>query len=48
MELKESLGMTLGGMDATHGLLQRAVAAGLGDAYWPSLIEVIDGDRECQ
>ena len=48
MELKESLGMTLGGMDATHGLLQRAVAAGLGDAYWPSLIEVIDGDGECR
>ena len=48
MELKESLGMTLGGMDATHGLLQRAVAAGLGDAYWPSLIEAIDGAGECK
>ncbi len=47
MELKESLGMTLGGMDAAHGLLERAVAAGLGDAYWPALIEVIDGDRKC-
>ncbi|MCY4503122.1 MAG: NAD(P)-dependent oxidoreductase, partial [Alphaproteobacteria bacterium] len=46
MELKESLGMTLGGMDATHGLLERAAAAGLGDAYWPSLIEVIDGGKE--
>ena len=48
MELKETLGMTLGGMDATHGLLQRTVAAGLGDAYWPSLIEVIDGGKECK
>ena len=48
MELKESLGMTLGGMETVHGLLERAVAAGLGDAYWPSLIEVIDGSRECK
>ena len=48
MELKESLGMTLGGMDAAHGLLERAVAAGFGDAYWPALIEVIDGGRECK
>ena len=47
MELKEASGMTLGGMDATHGLLQRTVAAGLGDAYWPALIEVIDGGSEC-
>ena len=48
MELKESLGMTLGGMELTRGLLERAVAAGFGDAYWPALIEVIDGGRECK
>ena len=47
MELKEASGMTLGGMDATHGLLQRTVAAGFGDAYWPSLIQVIDEEGEC-
>ncbi len=47
MELKEALGMRLGGLDAVHGLLQRTVAAGFGDAYWPSLIEVIDEDGEC-
>ena len=46
MELKDSLGMTLGGMETVHGLLERTVAAGLGDAYWPALIEVIDGGGE--
>ena len=48
MELKETLGMTLGGMDATHDLLQRTVAAGLGDAYWPALIHAIDDGIEAE
>ena len=41
MELKESLGMTLAGMETVHGLLERTVAAGLGDAYWPALIHAV-------
>ena len=46
MELKESLGMTLGGMELTHGLLERTVAAGLGDAYWPALIHAVEEGGE--
>ena len=42
MELKEALGMRLGGMELTRGLLERTVAAGLADAYWPALIHVIE------
>ena len=42
MELKESLGMRLEGMEVVHGLLERTVAAGLGDAYWPSLIHAVE------
>ena len=41
MELKESLGMTLAGMETVHGLMERTVAAGLGDAYWPALIHAV-------
>ena len=42
MELKESLGMTLAGMETAHGLLECTVAAGLGDAYWPALIHAVE------
>ena len=44
MELKEALGMRLGGMELTHGLLERTVAAGFADAYWPALIHAIEED----
>ncbi len=42
MELKEASGMTLAGMETAHGLLERTVAAGLGDAYWPALIHAVE------
>ena len=42
MELKESLGMSLAGMETVHGLLERTVAAGFADAYWPALIHAIE------
>ena len=46
MELKESLGMTLGGMELVHSLLERTVAAGFGDAYWPALIHAVEEGGE--
>ena len=42
MELKESLGMSLAGMETVHGLLERTVAEGFGDAYWPALIHAVE------
>jgi 3-hydroxyisobutyrate dehydrogenase-like beta-hydroxyacid dehydrogenase len=48
MALKDQLGLTLDGMDATHALLERTVAAGLGNAYWPSLIKVIGQEPESE
>ena len=48
MALKDQLGLTLDGMDATHALLEKTVAAGLGNAYWPSLIKVIGQEPESE
>ena len=44
MELKEALGMRLGGMELTHGLLERTAATGFADAYWPALIHAVEED----
>ncbi|MDE0809486.1 MAG: NAD(P)-dependent oxidoreductase [Alphaproteobacteria bacterium] len=46
MALKDQLGLTLDGMDVTHALLEKTLAAGHGDAYWPSLIKVIGQDTQ--
>ena len=43
-ELKETLALTLPGMDLTHDLLRKTVAAGHGEDYWPSVINVIGQD----
>jgi 3-hydroxyisobutyrate dehydrogenase-like beta-hydroxyacid dehydrogenase len=46
MALKDELGLMLDGMDATHALLEKSMVAGHGDAYWPSLIKVIEQAKQ--
>ena len=45
LELQDALEMKLDGMVLTHDLLNRSMAAGHGDAYWPALIKVIGQDK---
>ena len=46
MVLKDQLGLALTGMDVTHALLERTMAGGHGDAYWPALIKMIGQKTE--
>lgn len=42
LELAAEAGVRLRGAETVHGLLEEAIAAGRGEAYYPALVEAID------